>query len=325
MDWQILNRLPASGPVAMQQHDHYAVACAALGSRVLRFGAGERATALVLLRRWPLFGDLALIPRGPVWAPGTSLAEARAGTQALVKRLRQDCRGVMLTCEPVCGTDPLVGAGLLPMVTPRSQARLTLGPAGDMMARQNGKWRNRLRRALDGPLTIEHAPLPDEGDHWLLLREAAQARRRGYRRLPVQFTQAWRRVNGAKSTRLFVAHYGKAPVAAMLFLLHGKGASYHLGWADALGRQCHAHNLLLWEAAQWLAGRGYAWIDLGSLDTQGTPGLARFKLGAGAQPLTLGATTLSAPGAGAVARLFGHGAVQQAPITVATEEVQGMM
>ncbi|CAN0588188.1 unnamed protein product, partial [Ectocarpus sp. 12 AP-2014] len=142
-------------------------------------------------------------------------------------------------------------------------------------------------------------------DHWLLLREDTQARRRNYRRLPRQFTVAWRAVNGARSTRLFVARYGKVPVAAMLFLLHGKGASYHVGWSDELGRQTHAHTLLLWKAATWLSERGHAWIDLGTLDTETTPGLARFKLGCGARRLTLGATCLDAPGTRAVTRVFG--------------------
>ena len=168
-----------------------------------------------------------MVARGPAWAPGTSLAEAQQATSSLVALLRRESRGVMITCDPVDGQDP--AQGLLPMMTPRSQALLDLGAPDDMMARQHGKWRNRLRRALDGPLRVDHAPRPEEADHWLLLREDTQARRRNYRRLPRQFTVAWRAVNGARSTRLFVARYGKVPVAAMLFLLHGKGASYHVG------------------------------------------------------------------------------------------------
>lgn len=299
MDWQIIDTPGPAGPVPMQQHENYGRACAAIGSRVIRLAAGPAgapvATAQVLLRRWPFFGDFALVARGPVWDPGVTLAEAQRGTADLVTRLRRDCRGVMITSDPVAGQDPVTG--LLPMVTGGCQARLALGSPDQMMACQHGKWRNRLRRAQEGPLRIDNAPLPDEADHWLLLREEAQARRRNYRRLPRQFTHAWRVVNGAKSTRLFVARYRKAPVAAMLFLLHGHGASYHVGWSDELGRQTHAHTLLMWEAACWLSARGYGWADLGTLDTETTPGLARFKLGAGAVPLRLGATCLSAPGA----------------------------
>lgn len=308
MDWQNVTSLPDIGPVPMQQHPAYGRSCAALGTRVETFAAGSRATAQVLIRRWPLFGDFALLARGPSFAADVGLAEARAGTEDLVRVLRGSCRGAMVTSEPLGGPDPMAGSGALQMVTAGSQARLPLGKPDKMLARQHGKWRNRLRRAQDERwLRVEHAPLPAEADHWLILREAAQAKQRNYRRLPPRFTAAWRAENGAKSTRLFVAHYRKVEVAAMLFLLHGKGASYHIGWSDPLGRQCHAHNLLLWEASKWLASRGYAWVDLGTLDTETTPGLARFKLGAGAQPLTLGTTYLDAPGARTVARLFGAG------------------
>lgn len=317
MDWQITDDLSARAfartPVPMQQHPFYGRACAAIGSRVVQMslggaamGADPPASAQVLVRRWPLFGDFALIARGPVWDPGTPALQTRQSIRDLCATLRRTCRGVMITSERLEGEDLADGQGLLPLVTPGSQARLALGSPDEMLARQRGKWRNRLRRAQDGPLRVSHAPLPDEPDHWLLLREEAQSKRRRYRRLPMQFTAAWRATNGARSTRLFVARYGKVPVAAMLFLLHGGGASYHIGWSDELGRQCHAHNLLLWEASRWLSDRGYSWIDLGTLDTESTPGLARFKLGAGAQPLMLGTTFLDAPGARPVAWLFGH-------------------
>lgn len=310
MEWHHVDELPTIAPVPMQQHRHYGRACKATGTGVQSFCASStrhpKGTAQVLIRRWPLFGDFALLARGPTWAEGIDQETAAASTMSLVKQLRKTCRGVMVTSDPVHGQDPLARTGLLPMVSPGCQARLplTLSQA-ERMARQHGKWRNRLRRAQDGKLRIDHAPLPDDPQHWLLLREETQSKRRGYKRLPAAFTYAWRLANGPKSTRLFVARYRKAPVAAMLFLLHGKGASYHIGWSDELGRQTHAHNLLLWEASNWLADRGYAWADLGTLDTQSTPGLARFKLGAGATPFTLGATCLSAPGSTMVASLFG--------------------
>ena len=43
-------------------------------------------------------------------------------------------------------------------------------------------------------------------------------------------------------------------------------------------------------AARQLAEEGVGRINLGLLDTETTPGLARFKLGAGATPLKTGGT-----------------------------------
>lgn len=172
------------------------------------------------------------------------------------------------------------------------------------MARQHGKWRNRLRRALDSDLLIESAPLAGDADHWLLIREETQSRLRGYRRLPASFTLAWAEQNGPESTRVFTARHRGEIVAAMAFLLHGAAASYHIGWSGEAGRALGAHHRILWEASDWLATRGCLWVDLGTLDTETAPGLARFKLGSGARALPLGGTWLDAPGARAVARLF---------------------
>ncbi|MEO0388244.1 MAG: hypothetical protein AAF281_12060, partial [Pseudomonadota bacterium] len=53
----------------------------------------------------------------------------------------------------------------------------------------------------------------------------------------------------------------------------------------------------------WLGRLGVGAVAVGPLDTDGAPGLARFKLGAGARPLLFGATRISAPGTALAARL----------------------
>ena len=312
MDWTETPHPPDLCPAPMQQHGAYGRACTRIGSRVIWMTAGAPALpaafAQVLIRRWPGFGDFALVARGPVFTAPVSRAEAGRITLDLVQELRRRCRGVMVTPEPGGEDDPLTGSGLLPMVTGGAQARLMLdGTAAERMARQNGKWRNRLRRAEEAGLTVEQGPLPEDPSHWLLLAEEAQAAARGYRRLPRSFTYAWRAANGARATRVFTATLRGERVAAMLFLLHGDTASYHLGWSNSGGRDSHAHNLLLWRASDWLARRGHVWLDLGTLDTETTPGLARFKLGSGAVPVRMGATWMEAPGTALVARLFRAG------------------
>ena len=52
---------------------------------------------------------------------------------------------------------------------------------------------------------------------------------------------------------------------------------------------------MLARAAEALRAEGVAWLDLGSVDTEAAPGLARFKLGTGAELRRLGATCLVLP------------------------------
>lgn len=79
-------------------------------------------------------------------------------------------------------------------------------------------------------------------------------------------------------------------MASMLFLRHGRTASYYIGWADEEGRKSNAHNRLLWEALSTMKQSGITDLDLGGINTHDLPGISRFKLGTGGRVLTLAGT-----------------------------------
>lgn len=298
MDWFETPHLPDHLPAQLQQHPFYANAISALGANVQRWICGPPdeplGTAIVLLRQWPVLGAVAHVSRGPVWHPAITPLEARLRIEDLVRTLQ--ARTVLVSCDPLEKADPLAGGRLIPVMTPATIAQLSLeGSQTTRLARQQGKWRNRLRRAQDAGLTVQSMPMPTEADHWLLQAEIDQARKKNYKGLPPVFALAWRLKNGPASTRLFLAKQRRDVVSAMLFLKFGKLATYQIGWSNEAGYKANAHNLLLWEASDWFARRGVKSIDLGTLDTTTAPGLARFKLGAGAGAIQLGATYLKAP------------------------------
>ena len=76
-------------------------------------------------------------------------------------------------------------------------------------------------------------------------------------------------------------------MAGALFLLHGNSATYHIGWAGDYGRKLNAQNRVLWEGVLALQEKGISFLDLGGLNTADLAGIARFKLGLGATPITL--------------------------------------
>ena len=78
----------------------------------------------------------------------------------------------------------------------------------------------------------------------------------------------------------------------MLMQMHPPVATYHIGWTNAHGRSLMAHHLLLWHAANDMANHGVTRLDLGTVDTQTAPGLARFKIGSGANIRPLGPTMI---------------------------------
>lgn len=278
----------------LQQSQLYHDALRRIGADAQRFSM-TGADGVILRRSLGPLGKIGLLSRPDlrgIDAPGR--IAAGLGAAWLVVNAARPCDGAALS-----------HAGYLRLAAPRKYAVLSLagGPA-DWLARMNGKWRNRLRRAqrdamrtlperrTGRDLTIRVAAMPSDPAHWLLRADAAQQRDRSYRGLPTALITAMAATPGA--LHLYTARIGGRAIAAMLFARHGTGASYLIGWSDHQGRKFSAHNLLMWRAMGDLAAMGVVAIDLGLCDACTNPGLARFKRGAGATLEDLGGTWLYA-------------------------------
>lgn len=274
-------------PCALQQHPRYGAAMRAIGADVacwtLRQNGQIRATAQLLRRR---FGPLSLswMARGPVVAPETT-PDVLSGLTS--------CSSGLVIPETARLAQTYRDRGHRAVLTPQHVAELDLnGTPAARLAAQHGKWRNRLRMAEAAKLDIECRPFDPATDRLLLDLETAQRRQRRYNALPTGFTLAYAST-ARNATLLCLARDSTGPAAFMLFLLHDPVATYHVGWTSPQGRQTHAHTLLLWQASTALADRGFTRLDLGGIDTEAAPGLARFKLGSGARARSLGPTLLA--------------------------------
>lgn len=197
----------------------------------------------------------------------------------------------LLIISPDMPQPELANLGLLPLVAPATIAEIDLRPSMAIRRdRLHQKWRNRLCHAeAIKSLRITQRNMPLDATHWLFTADAKMRKQRKYRNWPTALTLAYARENHGQA-KLFVASEGRNPIAAMLFLRHGTRATYHIGHTTARGRQVSAHTLLLWHVTNWLAAKGHQTLELGLIDTENAAGLARFKLGAGARPRTLGGT-----------------------------------
>jgi hypothetical protein len=286
---------PADAP--LHQSPSYGRAMARLGAqvRVIRVLQGGTclAQAQVISRR--VMGlPMHWIPRGPVWAPGLSL-ERQGRVLARLPRATA-LRGVWLaTPDSAEASAPYRPLGYRALLTPQHVAELPLDPDPQVMrARQHGKWRNRLCGAEQAGLKVQHRPFDRHRDSRLLELETTQRKDRRYTDVTPTFVSQWSRA-APKHTRLFQILDGDQPRAFMIFLLHGDRATYQIGWRDREHPPPSAHHLLLWEAAGYLAQNGFRQLDLGTIDTVTTPGLARFKLGSGARARALGPSLLRLP------------------------------
>jgi Acetyltransferase (GNAT) domain len=260
------------GFLPLQQSPVYAAAAGAMGARLrwIDLGVGQ---ALALERY-----RLRVVLRGPLWSGSPNQATC-------ISAVRRLARWPGLTV--VTPGEPLAGFGLVPLVTPSHHAIWDL--SGDLRQGMSVKWRNRLTAALGQGVAVHPGDLLSL-DH-LVRAEARQRSLRRYRALPEAFTSAL----DPGALRLWEWRDGREIGAAMAFVVHGGSVSYHLGWASDAARKVGAHGVMLAQAAQALAAEGLRWLDLGLVDTQASPGLARFKLGTGAALHRLGATLMVLP------------------------------
>jgi hypothetical protein len=233
----------------------------------------ESGTALAVER-----AGVRMVFRGPVWRGVVGQEDQRRAIRSLARRI-----GVTLVTPEA----PVMGAGLVPLVTPLHHAVWDL--SGDLRSRLDPRWRNHLsageRRQPD--FRRDDAA----GLEGLLAADLRQRRLRSYRALPPAFTRALSR----DALRLWEWRENGAMAAAMCLVRHGTTASYHLAWAGPAARAGAVHQVMLFRAALALRAEGVRWLDLGSVDSEAAPGLARFKLGTGAGLHRLGATMLVLP------------------------------
>lgn len=247
-----------------QQSGVYAQAVAACGARVRWIGCGDRSVLAIERGRVRLILRVADLDRGAM------------------RRLSRWPGLTIVTPE-----EDVSGFGLIPLVTGLHHAIWALGP--DIRAGLARNWLGHLRQAERAGIEVQRGTA---GTLTALIdAEAAQRSGRGYKALPGRFS---RRLP-EDALRLWEWRQDDALQAAMCFVVHQGTATYHLAWGTVQARQSGVHKVMLIKAAEALWREGVHWLDLGSVDTERAPGLARFKLGTGASLKRLGATTLVLP------------------------------
>lgn len=292
-DWDLAH---ATGLGSYQQDWAYGAALKATSpgvdlqrAAVRRADGGIIALAQVTARALALVGRFALCTHGPVWVGAVSAAEKREAYRLLKRSLPQR-QPRLLVFTPDEAEAP---KGLHRVMTGDATVLIDLTrDEAVLRADMESSWRNKLSKAERSELQVQKAGLKPAQYRWLLEAEQKQRQKRGYRAMPLEMTERWQnaKAEGAKGDKgaglaVFRADLKRDAAAGMLFLIHGRRATYHVGWTSDEGRANAAHNLILWTAMRDLRARGVQVLDLGGVNTQSGAGVARFKLEAGGKVL----------------------------------------
>jgi hypothetical protein len=279
--------LPDTAALPLQQHPDFALALRGMGRDAQIVPLDRVGQALVIRRRiWPGV-TTSLASRGPVWLHDTSnAAQIAALREARLHIINADGTSAQVLRQ----------AGYRQIMAPAHVAELDIsGQAADRRGRCSAKWRSCLRRVQEAPLRIRQRPFEPDRDSWLYDKDRAQQIAKRFCALPHDLTRAFVAAQPERAIMVTAQQSGHN-IAAMLFLRHGPVATYHIGWTNAAGRAAAAHHQMLMQAADRFAADGATRLDLGAVDKHASPGLARFKIGAGATVRPLGGTWIRIPG-----------------------------
>ncbi|MDB5530993.1 MAG: hypothetical protein JWR51_4096 [Devosia sp.] len=124
-------------------------------------------------------------------------------------------------------------------------------------------FRNRLRKALDGGLTLRVASDVETAD-WMIARHVENMRDKGFTAVDANFLVNLR-ATAPQDFIVFQAILGDKPIAGMSVIRFGDVAEYHTGWFGPEGRDANAGNYLMWAIMAEMKARGCTTFDIGGL------------------------------------------------------------
>lgn len=169
-------------------------------------------------------------------------------------------------------------AGFRPTAQPAPYRSIALDLHKDpdrLLADLNGKWRTDLRFAQKSGLTLERGDNPALQSRFLAMFETVQAAK-GFRTdITPEFHFA---LSGPDYARdILIATRDGQDLAGIVIGTAGPVAVYLFGATAAAGRALRAGYFLTWEGIALARARGLDWYDLGGLDPDANPDVARFK------------------------------------------------
>lgn len=308
IDRSLWQGLAQETPVALQQHWAYGETLQAISAAVqqLNILVDGNTVGLALVGQRRFYGLIRLnsLMRGPLWT-GELDSAARAAVFRALRRHFNPWRWNFMAFQPEL-EDTADNQGLLKQAGYRrvmtGYSTIWCDLAADtetLRASLNAKWRNQLKSAEGSTLEITVGGRKQHQYAWLLEKETAQQKTRGYQGIPTGLVPIYASIadrfapdDPSVGVMSVSAIAGRKKVAGAVFLLHGNSATYHIGWSGDDGRRMNAQNRVLWEGMLALKERGIRFLDMGGINTGEGAGIARFKLGLGAKPVTLVGTWL---------------------------------
>lgn len=278
--------------VPVTQSVPYALAASKMYGQRPRWGLitinGEEAGLVQMMEAGILWNAIhaVIIDRGPLWFEGFGSAGHlslfwQEMNRQFPQRFMRRRRFIPEMQDGPAAMSVLKGAGLTHQ---EGSAYQTLwmnlrADEKDLRANLKKNWRGSLQKAERQNLEIEFDQT-GETLHWFLQHYALDKASKNYSGTSVKMMGYLGHAFATKKDILISRVISnESPVAAALILIHGRSATYQVGWCLNEGRDVSANHFLLWQSALSLKSRGITDFDLGGVNDESAKGVKKFKEG----------------------------------------------
>lgn len=235
-----------------------------------------------------------ILDRGPVWCEGFGDAEDFAAFLQEFSKQFPKRFGRRMRMIPEASTQSaalLKDYGFKPMGQNYKTIWLGLKPPLETLQKNLKKnWRAELKKSEN---LQTHWSSEGKNFSWVMQNYERDKTAKGYDGVSLKtMVYLAGEFSRGKNMLIGTALFDEKPIAAIVILIHGKSATYQIGYTSEQGRKTSAHHLLLWQAVEQLKERGIHDFDLGGINEDTAKGVKRFKMGMGGQIVeTLGLHT----------------------------------
>lgn len=230
-------------------------------------------------------GRVVRINRGPLWFSSPSTNEL-VGAYSLLKNTFNLWQRKILFIAPELlessSTEVILSAlGYKKRnVSPWTSSRVDLTKSQiELRQMIEGKWRNQLKAAEKLGLSISVSNQRDDFESLMNLYKENQAAK-NFTGTSIAMLNSLAKLAEENETTLLVnTQDSNETISSALFGVHGGACTYLVGWNGAKGRSKNGMNFLLWNSMLIMRSRKIWQFDLGGLDANLTPSIAKFKRG----------------------------------------------
>lgn len=162
----------------------------------------------------------------------------------------------------------------------------------ELLKQLEGKWRNGLRKSEKKGVRVQRQILDNSHVHRFFNEYAEYQTKKGFVGLPLDLLQGMVEQNsGSWEVSRFTANLDSdsesCELGSLITVEMSCTSIYLASVVSDQGRSLQSNSALLWAAILNAKMRGCKWFDLGGIDDEGTPGVAKFKRGLNGDPYRL--------------------------------------